>query len=112
MPKKEKQKRRADEPLVQKVFNRRGTVEILILLKDKERLRFNQIESALTYIAPQVVSARLADLREIGVIDRAVSEGPPLTTTYSLTEIGSQLAGAAEVLKSVAANPKLPAVAA
>lgn len=112
MPKKEKQRRRVDEPLVQKVFQRRGTVEILVLLSGASSLRFSGIDQSLTNIAPQVVSARLAELREIGMVDRTVSEGPPLTTSYSLTELGAELAAIAQGLKSIANSSRLPAVAA
>lgn len=112
MEPKAKRKRRADEPLVQKVFQRRGTVEILVLLKKQGSVRFSGIDTELDSIAPQVVSARLADLREVGMIQRTVQEGPPLTTTYSLTPLGDRLAGAAEVLVSVAKSPELPVAAA
>jgi DNA-binding HxlR family transcriptional regulator len=111
MPKKPKQRRRADEPLVQKIFNRRGTVEILVLLSDSSGLRFSEIDQNLTSIAPQVLSARLAELREIGMVVRTVSEGPPLATSYELSDLGVELAVIARGLKSIATSSRLPALA-
>lgn len=104
--------RRFDEPLVWRVFQRRGTVQILLLLQQVGTARFGQINGEFPNIARQVLGNRLAELREIGIVRRAVEEGPPLGTRYSLTELGIELACAANVLDEVAQSDKLPSLAA
>lgn len=103
-------RRRIDEPYVQKVFGRRGSIEILNLLTLNRTMRFSAIDTALPTIAPQVVSARLADLREAGMLNREVKVGPPLSTTYSLTALGERLAEAAAIVIAVSRDPDLPAL--
>lgn len=107
-----RQERRFDEPPVYRVFMRRGSVQILLLLEDSGEARFGEIDRAFPTIARQVLGNRLAELREIGVVKRTVQEGPPLGTRYSLTELGTRLAQAATVLDEVAHSDQLPALAA
>ncbi|MBK5232183.1 MAG: helix-turn-helix transcriptional regulator [Thermoleophilia bacterium] len=109
---REKLGRRLDEPLVRRVFQRRGTVEILLLLKDQDRLRFTEIDEGIPLVAKRVVNARLAELRETGMIERSVIEGPPVSTRYSLTSHGQQLAHAADLIEAVATSEDLPSLAA
>lgn len=96
--------------MVQKVFQRRGTVEILIALSDAGELRFSEIDQGLPNIAPQVIGARLGDLRELNLVNREVEEGPPTSSTYSLTSLGVELAKVAGGLKAVAHSPELPQI--
>lgn len=64
--------------------------------------RFRDIDNAFPFIARQVLVARLSELREIGLIARTVEDGPPLSTSYCLTEDGEKLAVAASILHEVA----------
>jgi len=104
--------RRFDEPLVWRVFYRRGTTQILLFLNEVESARFGQINQRYPNIARQVLGSRLAELREIGIVERTVEEGPPLGTCYSLTSLGTRLADAATVLDEVAQSDQLPSLVA
>lgn len=112
MAKSPRKSPRSDEPLVQRVYYRRGSAEILLALREGEKLRFTEICRQLPELTDQIVSSRLADLREIGMVSRAVAEGPPIVTSYSLTELGEQLALAASTIKAVAQSEQLPVQAA
>lgn len=103
---------RQDEPLVRRVFQRRGTVEVLILLSGNSNLRFTDITNELPAISKRLVAERLADLRETGMLERAVREGPPLGTSYSLTDFGRRLAKIASELEEAASSDDVPSVAA
>ena len=103
---------RQDEPLVRRVFQRRGTVEVLILLSESSNLRFTDITNELPSISKRVVAERLADLRETGILERTVREGPPLGTSYSLTDFGWRLAKIAAELEDAASSDEVPSVAA
>ncbi len=107
-----RQARRFDEPLVWRVFQRRGTVQILLLLESAGVARFRDINEAFPTIARQVLGNRLAELREIGIVERRVQEGPPLGSNYRLTDVGVQLAQAANVLDEVARSDQIPSLAA
>jgi DNA-binding HxlR family transcriptional regulator len=108
----DRQLRRFDEPPVWRVFSRRGTIQILLLLKDQEPVRFTELDAACPFIARQVLGTRLTELREIGIIDRIVDDGPPLATRYKLTSVGRRLAEAAIVLNQVAQSDELASQAA
>lgn len=97
---------------MQKVFYRWGTAEILVLLHSAGPTRFTDIVCQLPNVSEQVVSSRLADLREIGMIDRVVSQDPPIVSTYSLTPIGTELAELADGLKAIASSDRVPPIAA
>ena len=103
---------RSNEPLVQRVFYRRGSAEILLLLSESGPMRFSEICRSLPEISDQTISVRLADLREIGVLDRDVDEGPPIISTYSVTELGRPLVEAASNIKAVANSGLIPVRAA
>lgn len=99
---------RSDEPLVQRVYYRRGSAEVLLALSESGQMRFVEICRSLPSFSEQTVSARLADLREIGMVDHQVLEGPPIGAVYSLTELGRTLAGAAHTIRTVANSRSLP----
>ncbi len=85
--------RRADEPEVRLVFQRRATIEILLLLDNEQPVSFGEFCLEIPGIAKQVISQRLHELRGIGVIRREVLQsGPPTRTQYWLTEDGKDLA--------------------
>lgn len=42
-------------------------------------------------ISDSMLSARLAELTEAGLVERSVSEGPPVAVTYRLTHAGEAL---------------------
>lgn len=107
-----KRERRFDEPPVWRVFQRRGTIQILLLLDRQGSARFNEIDRLFPTIARKTIGGRLVELRELGIIERTVEDGPPLATHYSLSEVGTKLARAANLLDEVAQSDDLNYLAA
>ena len=103
---------RQDEPLVRRDFQRRGTVEVLSLLSQDPNPRFTDTTNEHPAISKRLVAERLADLRETGMLERTVREGPPLGTSYSLTDFGRRLAKIASELEDAASSDDVPSVAA
>ncbi len=57
---------------------------------------FRELSRALGGISDSVLSARLADLAQGGLIARHVDDGPPLGVSYELTDRGRALMPALE----------------
>jgi len=57
---------------------------------------FRELSRAIDGISDSVLSARLADLANGGLITRTVDEGPPLAVSYQLTDRGRALMPALE----------------
>jgi DNA-binding HxlR family transcriptional regulator len=53
--------------------------------------RFAEITRAVPGITEGMLSARLQELQEEGIVQRDVLEGPPLATVYRLSERGRSL---------------------
>lgn len=52
---------------------------------------FRELARAIDGISDSVLSDRLSDLVQGGLITRTVDEGPPITVSYALTERGRAL---------------------
>jgi DNA-binding HxlR family transcriptional regulator len=52
---------------------------------------FRELSRAVDGISDSVLSDRLSDLAEAGLIARTVDEGPPLAVSYALTDRGKAL---------------------
>lgn len=61
---------------------------------------FGQLRRAVAGISDSVLSDRLSELAGVGLVARAVDEGPPIAVTYSLTEAGAGLSPALHELAS------------
>ena len=57
---------------------------------------FRELSRSIAGISDSVLSDRLADLANGGLITRTVDEGPPLAVSYGLTERGRALMPALE----------------
>jgi DNA-binding HxlR family transcriptional regulator len=57
---------------------------------------FRELGRAIGGISDSVLSDRLSDLAEAGLIARTVDEGPPLAVSYALTDRGNALIPALE----------------
>lgn len=53
--------------------------------------RFAEIARAIPGITEGMLSARLQELKEAGILEREVVEGPPIASVYHLTERGRAL---------------------
>ena len=54
-------------------------------------LSFVALRRAVTGISDAVLSDRLSELAEAGLVSRDVDPGPPVAVSYALTEAGTQL---------------------
>ncbi len=52
---------------------------------------FRELSRAMGGISDSVLSDRLADLADAGLIERTVDEGPPVSVSYALTDRGRAL---------------------
>ena len=57
---------------------------------------FRELSRAIGGISDSVLSDRLSDLAEAGLVVRTVDEGPPVSVSYALTERGRALIPALE----------------
>jgi len=52
---------------------------------------FSELRKAVTGIGDTVLSERLVELAEVGLVQRTVAAGPPVTVSYELTAAGSEV---------------------
>ncbi len=65
-------------------------------------LRFNEFASAVQGISPRMLSERLRDLEEAGLVARAVLPTSPPTVEYRLTARGRKLGPLIEAMRAYA----------
>lgn len=82
---------------------------LLIDLLLQRPARFNELHAALPALSKRMLSERLTELQSIGVVEREVDPGPPITATYRLTERGAALRPAMDALRVWAGAPTDPA---
>lgn len=92
---------REEEPELWKTFQKRGTIELLTLLQSDEELRMRDVLEAIPSISKQTLVSRLNELDSLEIVHRRVNDGPPVSTWYSLTALGTEVAEAAEILVRV-----------
>ncbi len=63
--------------------------------------RFNELRVDIPPISAKVLSARLRELRERGVLVRHLRDTSPPSVEYELTELGAQLVPALEAIATV-----------
>jgi DNA-binding HxlR family transcriptional regulator len=88
---------RADETLSRAfdLLGKRWTGVMLATLRDSA-VGFRVLSRAVPGISDSVLSDRLSELADAGLVVRTVREGPPLSVTYALTEAGQALLPALE----------------
>jgi DNA-binding HxlR family transcriptional regulator len=67
-----------------------------VLLSAPQPLRFSEIAAAVPQLSDRLLSERVKELEERGLIVRAVDPGPPMRVTYAVSEMGRDLAPALE----------------
>ena len=87
----------ADETLTQAfdLLGKRWTGVILATLRDSA-VGFRVLSRAIPGISDSVLSDRLSELAEAGLVVRSVTEGPPVSVSYALTVAGEALLPALE----------------
>ena len=89
------------------LVGKRWTLAILATLLDGPA-RFSELGRAVTGLSERVMSERLQELCEAGLVERMVEPGPPLATKYRLTADGERLRPALQHLLDAALTLSRP----
>jgi DNA-binding HxlR family transcriptional regulator len=81
------------------LIGKRWSGAILLVLLDEPR-RFSEIAGAVPELSDRLLSERVKELEERGLIERTVHGGPPVRVEYSLTGMGRELQPALAELKA------------
>ena len=79
------------------LIGRRWTGAILFVLLES-RCRFATLRDAIPDITDRMLSERLQELEQEGIVDRTVVPETPVRVEYSLTKKGRELAGAIDAI--------------
>jgi DNA-binding HxlR family transcriptional regulator len=80
------------------LFGKRWSAVIVDLLLQRPA-RFHELARAVPGLSQRVLTERLRELADAGLVERYVETGSPITVTYSLTERGRALAPAMQALR-------------
>lgn len=81
------------------LIGKRWTGAIVSALTERP-MRFGELRKAIPGLSDRLLSQRLRELEEEGLVEREVEAGTPVRVTYSLTEMGIGLGPALAELKS------------
>jgi DNA-binding HxlR family transcriptional regulator len=76
---------------------------LVVAVLSHQQTHFAELRRAIPGISERMLSDRLSELSEAGLVVRQVDEGPPLRVSYRLTEAGRALGPALEELRLWAA---------
>ena len=85
------------------LFGKRWNAVIIDVLLQRPA-RFGELARAVPGLSQRVLSERLRELSEAGLVERHVDTGSPITVTYSLTDRGLSLAPAMQAMREWAAG--------
>ena len=80
------------------LIGRRWTGAIIFLLLATPRCRFATLRDAIPDITDRMLSERLQELEQRGIVSRAVVPETPVRVEYSLTKKGRALAAAVDAI--------------
>ena len=78
------------EPVL-RLLGKEHTLLIIGLLGNRGGARFNEIAREIGGVRPNLLSMRLRELEELGLVGRRVVDSRPPGTEYFLTEAGREL---------------------
>jgi DNA-binding HxlR family transcriptional regulator len=81
------------------LIGKRWTGAIVCALTDRP-MRYAELGKAIPGLSDRLLSQRLRELEEEGLVQRSVEAGTPVRVTYSLTAAGSELGPAIHELKA------------
>jgi DNA-binding HxlR family transcriptional regulator len=81
------------------LIGKRWTGAILCVLTERP-LRFGELRATVAGLSDRLLSQRLRELEDEGVVERLVEPGSPVRVTYSLTEKGAELRPAIAELRA------------
>ena len=93
------------------LMGKRWTLPILVGLLEGPA-RFSELARSVPGLSERVMSERLQELCEAGLVERLIEPGPPLATTYRLTPAGERLRPALQHLLEAAQALTEPGTAA
>src|SRR4051794_36281311 len=64
---------------------------LIVAVLTQRAAYYAELRRALPKISERMLSDRLAELADAGLVTREVDAGPPLRVTYRLTEVGEAL---------------------
>jgi DNA-binding HxlR family transcriptional regulator len=73
------------------LIGRRWTGAIIAVLLMREPLRFSDIAACVPDISDRLLSERVKELEQRGLVERRVEPGPPARVRYALTPMGRDL---------------------
>jgi DNA-binding HxlR family transcriptional regulator len=80
------------------LIGKRWTGAIVCALTERP-MRFGELAKAVPGLSDRLLSQRLRELEEEGLVQRDVEAGTPVRVTYSLTAVGSELSPAIRELR-------------
>ncbi len=80
------------------LIGKRWTGAIVCALTERP-MRFGELTRAISGLSDRLLSQRLRELEDEGLVEREVEPGTPVRVTYALTEKGADLRPAIEELK-------------
>ncbi len=82
------------------LIGRRWTGAIVeVLIQRRGAMRYTEIGAAVPQLSDRMLSERLRELEERGLLKRTVDGGPPVQVSYELTTMGQSLEPALHELK-------------
>ena len=81
------------------LIGKRWTGAIVCALTERP-MRFGELVKAVPGLSDRLLSQRLRELEEEGLVERQVEAGTPVRVTYSLTAVGEELGPAVNELKA------------
>jgi DNA-binding HxlR family transcriptional regulator len=81
------------------LIGKRWTGAIVCALTERP-MRFGELGKVVPGLSDRLLSQRLRELEEEGLVEREVEAGSPVRVTYSLTEVGRALGPAIDELHS------------
>ena len=81
------------------LIGKRWTGAIVCALTERP-MRFGELRQAVPGLSDRLLSQRLRELEEEGLVEREVEAATPVRVTYSLTEVGAELTPAIRELRA------------
>lgn len=81
------------------LIGKRWTGAIVVALTERP-MRYGELGKAVPGLSDRLLSQRLRELEEEGLVERHVEAGTPVRVTYSLTVVGQELDPVLSELKS------------
>ena len=80
------------------MFGKRWSAAIIDLLLQRPA-RFGELARAIPGLSQRVLTERLRELEQAGIVGRRVDTGSPISVTYSLTPCGEKLRPAMDAMR-------------